>query len=324
MLEPDLQRQYDALTQGCGFAALPRTLLEARGKDRISFLNSFCTNDVKGLAAGQGCEAFVTSHQGKVLGHVFVHCESERLIIDTVSQQAQTLTGHFDRFVISEDIQFRDLSSDIGTLIVAGPKSADVLQRLVGDDLPRELFDSRELQIAGIAATVRRIEYAGEHSYFIQAAAERLAALGAALRLAGALVCSESALEIARVEAGFPLFGHDIGEDNLPQEVGRDRQAISFKKGCYLGQETVARIDALGHVNRILRGVKFDGREVPAAGTALTVAGKEAGRVTSAVWSPQFGSPLGLAYVKRAQAAAGTQLASDVGSAVAVLLPQIT
>jgi folate-binding protein YgfZ len=123
------------------------------------------------------------------------------------------------------------------------------------------------------------------------------------------------------VEAGFPLFGHDIGEDNLPQEVGRDAQAISFKKGCYLGQETVARIDALGHVNRLLCGVKFTADTVPAGGTTLVAAGKEVGHVTSAVWSPRLKSALALAFVRRLHATAGTRLESEAGAAEVVTLP---
>jgi folate-binding protein YgfZ len=135
------------------------------------------------------------------------------------------------------------------------------------------------------------------------------------------MICDADAVEAARIEAGAPLFGRDITLENLPQEVGRDAQAISFTKGCYLGQETVARIDALGHVNKLLVGVKFAGDQLPAARTPLRAGGKSAGEVTSAAWSPRLGAVLALAYVKRLLAKPGTRLESDAGSAEVVALP---
>lgn len=321
MLPPDIQTEYSALAAGCGVAALPRTLIEVMGKDRVQLLNSFCTNDVKRLAAGQGCEAYVTNHQGKILSHVFIYCEPTRLVIDTVAGQAPALIGHFDRFVISEDVRFRDLSSEIGNLIVAGPRAQEILGGLCDCQLPAEPSSSAAVSIGGSPAMLRRVECAGNDCFFVQAANENLDAIRSAIQRAGAFACSEQAIEIVRVEAGFPLFGHDISEDNLPQEVGRDAQAISFKKGCYLGQETVARIDALGHVNKLLCQVKLSGEAVPNAGTTLVVGGKEVGRVTSAVWSPRLESALALAYVRRMHANAGTRLESEAGPAEIVNLP---
>jgi hypothetical protein len=124
-----------------------------------------------------------------------------------------------------------------------------------------------------------------------------------------------------RIEAGLPLFGVDFNADNLPQEVGRDAVAISFTKGCYLGQETVARIDALGHVNRQLAGVRFSGEAAPAAETKLTHAGAEVGQVTSASYSPQLKAPLALAMLRRGHNSPGAQLDSPAGAAEVVALP---
>jgi folate-binding protein YgfZ len=118
-----------------------------------------------------------------------------------------------------------------------------------------------------------------------------------------------------------PLFGTDFDENNLPQEVGRDREAISFTKGCYLGQETVARIDALGHVNQKLVGVRFSGVDIPAAGIELMKDGIQVGRVASAAYSPQLEAPLALAMVRREANAPGTALESPVGGCEVVTLP---
>ena len=150
----------------------------------------------------------------------------------------------------------------------------------------------------------------------------------AALANAGAVPAGADAFEMARIEAGTPLYARDISDKNLPQEVNRDALAISFTKGCYLGQETVARIDALGHVNRVLVGVRFAGSEPPPPGTELTVTeaqGSEGkatvGAVTSAAYSPRLGSSLALAYVRRGHTQPGTQLTSSAGPAQVVSLP---
>jgi folate-binding protein YgfZ len=124
-----------------------------------------------------------------------------------------------------------------------------------------------------------------------------------------------------RVEAGIPLFGVDFGEDNLPQEIGRDRKGISFTKGCYLGQETVARIDALGHVNQQLVGVRFSEGTSPTASLELVAGGAAVGNLTSATYSPRLHVPLGLAMLRRGSNAIGTQLDSAAGKCEVVALP---
>jgi folate-binding protein YgfZ len=119
----------------------------------------------------------------------------------------------------------------------------------------------------------------------------------------------------------MPSYGVDFNEENLPQEVGRDRQAISFTKGCYLGQETVARIDALGHVNLRLAGVRFFGSDVPASGTELTREGRSVGSVSSAAFSPKLEAPIALAMIRREAMSPGTRLESSSGACEVTALP---
>jgi folate-binding protein YgfZ len=121
----------------------------------------------------------------------------------------------------------------------------------------------------------------------------------------------------------MPLFGVDFDDSNFPQEVGRTEEAISFTKGCYLGQETVARIDALGHVNQQLAGVRFDGTDLPATGVELTHAEKSVGRVTSSTFSPQLQAPLALAMLRREHTGIGCRLESPVGVGEVIPLPVI-
>ncbi len=150
---------------------------------------------------------------------------------------------------------------------------------------------------------------------------------GAADAAAGALVdagarpCTLAVLEARRIEMGWPVYGRDITAENLPQEVGRDRHTLCFTKGCYLGQETIARIESRGHVNQRLVGLRFPTAESPADGTPLSIAGEVVGRVTSAAYSPRLGSALALGYVRRAYLAAGTVLETAHGRVEITALP---
>lgn len=315
-------REYAALTGGAGYAELPgRTLLEVSGRDAVSFLHSFTTSDIKKLPVGRGCEAFVTSPQGKTLGHVLLFRGEKSLLVSTTPGQAPTLIGHLSRYVISEDVEFRDLTSERATLLLAGPQAAEVLAKSTGESVPAELLAWQSVSFSGQPLTIARVEYVAAPSFLLFVAASEVVALCTRLESAGAIACSEAVVESARIEAGVPLFGRDISDDNLPQEIARDAKAISFTKGCYLGQETIARIDALGHVNRQLVGVRFTGNHVPATGTPLTVGDKDVGHVTSAAWSPKLSAPLAFALVRRAQTKAGTELASLAGTATVVQLP---
>ena len=325
-LDPQLLTQHTALVHGVAFAALPdRTILSLKGSDRVSFLNAFCTNNIKSLTPGCGCEAFITSPQGKTLGHAFVFCEPDQLVLDTSPGQAAPLIEHFNKYIISEDVEFINHWGRLFDCLVAGPQAAQLLERLCGSKPPADLLSHTTGTIADAPVTIRRVEYAGPHTYCIQAPAPKLLQLKQTLAAAGATHCNPAAIESARLEAGFPLFGLDITADNLPQEIGRDAKAISFTKGCYLGQETIARIDALGHVNRLLVGLKFTGETVPTTGTPLLAYSQEAalevGHVTSNAWSPALSAPLAFALLRRQHAKPGTQLASASGAAEVIKLP---
>jgi tRNA-modifying protein YgfZ len=314
--------QYSALTESVGVAELPgRTILAVTGADRTQILQSFSTNDVKKLSVGSGCEAFITSSQGKTLGHVLIFCQRDQHLIDTSPGQAATLIAHFDRYVITEDVQFVDQTADYCDLLVAGPKAASLLTEICGTNPPERLLAHTPANIAGHNTILRRVEYAGPIAYFIQVAAGDAPTVLTALQQAGAFHCEPAAVESARLESGVPLFGHDITPDNLPQEVARDEQAISFTKGCYLGQETVARIDALGHVNRLRVGLKIDSDMLPVRGTILQAGQQPVGHSTSAAWSPRLNSPLAMGYVRRTYASKGTKLLWASGMAEVIQFP---
>lgn len=277
-----------------------RTQLELTGADRAKFLHGFCTNDIKALASGRGCEAFVCNVQGKVLGHVFVFCTESSLWIDTVPGQEDVLFRHLDRYLINEDVQIQRRSAEYGDLYLHRTPPSEVFPDLAGSEWNR-LADQPVLSHGTIAnRQVRKVDWLGEAGWLISAPR-------GALKLAvPSLSASDPQVWNAlRIAAGFPLYGVDISSDNLAQEVNRTERGISFQKGCYLGQEPIARIDALGHVNRELRRLMLEGDHVPAAGTALLAAdaATQIGVITSA--AELSGQIVALGYLRKKFAVPG-------------------
>lgn len=311
MTTPSLESQYESLRTGCGVVELSRwSSVTIAGADRRTFVNNFSTNDVKRLAPGTSCEAFFTSVKGKIVGHGLVTSRDDELVVVMVPDQATVLIEHLDHYLIREDVTLADTSAERVYWLAAGDRAEEMvagLERTAPADLPLWVFP---WEVAN-----------GQLAVLVESQPICSATLQQALASHGAVACSREAWEAARIEWGLPLLGIDFDGRNFPQEVGRNRQAISFTKGCYLGQETVARIDALGHVNQQLVGVEFRAAEVPAAGTPLSHGGVTVGHVSSAAFSPRLGTPLALAIVRQHCATPGSQMQSPAGECDVVALP---
>ncbi len=321
-MSPQLIAEYEALTQRAGVVPLPdRTQIEVSGNDSATFLHNLCTNNVRDLLPGQGCEAFFPNVQGKILGHALVFREESSFVLETVAGQATKLLAHLERYLIREDVHLSDRTETWSQLLLAGAGSPQILSSLIGEPPPTCALGHARAPIAGVSAVVRRVEFVRPWAYLVSAERDEMKAVQRSLVESGAEPCSSEALEIARIEAGFPWYAKDITESNLPQEAGRDEAAISFTKGCYLGQETVARIDALGHVNWLLSGVQLASDAVPTAGDELRCGEKTVARITSATFSPKLGSPLAMAYVRREYHQVGTELETDAGRVRIIPLP---
>lgn len=317
----DVAGEYHAARQQAAlFDLTNRTQLEITGEDRVKFLHNFCTQEIRARKVGESCEAFVCNVQGKVLGHIFVHVAPHALWIDTVADAGPALLKHFEKYHISEDVTFTDRSAERGTLLVCGPHAANSL-------------DSLQIPVAGwgpaahgvvswreIELWVRRCDWLGVPGWQVVAPRGCLAELWTALREGRVRPAGSSAWEALRLEASFPTLGVDFTADNLAPEVNRVKEGISYTKGCYLGQEPIARIDALGHVNRCLRGIRCESGEVPAAGTEIFVPGaldRPIGKVTSAAFSPGTQSPVARAWLKRGSDTPGfAVLISGAGAAL--------
>jgi folate-binding protein YgfZ len=319
--QQQLQRELEALTRSVAVGSLARTQIEITGRDRSTFLNGFCTNDIKRLVPGGGCEAFMTNVQGKTIGYIYVFCGTESLVIDSAAGQAQAIIEHLDHYRVREQVVLHDRSNAWHELLVSGPQSAACLQQVCGAEVPVELFCHATVPFRDQSVHVRRVPFLHPECLFVSGDGPVLADLQDQLVTAGAVACGIEALDIRRVESGSPLFGVDISRTNLPQEIDRNATAISFRKGCYLGQETVARLDALGHVNWRLRGIKFPGPVPPIAGTELQTAEKSCARITSVVESVQLQTPLALAYVRAGLDLPGSTWPTQFGTVEVVALP---
>ncbi len=314
--------EYAELRSGAGVIdAGSNTEVELVGPDAASFLNRMCTNQVDGLAPRTGCEAFLTDAKAHVLAYVLVFRCPGSLVLHTAAGQGAKLIAHLDRYLIRDKVELHDRSGSRREFLLAGERSKDVFSAL-GWAVPGEgHLNHVDVDWAGGKASIRRLELGGPAMFLIAVPAEAAGTAWQMLQNAGARPCGQLAGEAIRIEAGWPVYGIDVTEENLPQEVGRDRWAISYSKGCYLGQETVARIASRGHVNRMLVGLKFPTGEIPAPGAELTADGALAGRVTSATFSPRLGSALALGYVRRGNASVGARLASSLGPVEVVSLP---
>ena len=306
MTNEALLQQYESLKDGCGIVELNNwTLLELSGADRKKFLHNFCTADTKGLEDGTTTEAFVLNGKGKTLGHVHLVALPERLLLVGPGHQAPALTEHLDKYIIREDVSIKNLTDETKFLFLGGEKSAAVL-----DDVFHLKMEPGQANVykhlSGNKFDVFRGEIAGPGYLFLVSASNYADA--SAEILGRCDECSPEVLNAVRLEHGTPWFGFEINDSCLPQEVDRDEKTINFNKGCYLGQETVARIDALGRVNRLLRFAKLPG-SAPSLGEEIKAGNMVTGTVLSSAEIPGSGESILSSIVKRSASAQDTELA---------------
>lgn len=290
--------------------------LELRGEDRVRFLNGLVTCDVAAHTPGGGAYGFVTNHQGRILADVAVLALPDRLLLELPPGADPRIAEHMGKYIVADRVEVAAPEAGAG-LLAAGPAAAERLSALLGELPPESPWAHAELDVDGSRILAVRHPRLGVPGLALRGDAEALAALAERLlegddppRRVG-----PDALETVRVEAGIPRYGIDFGEDHFPQETGVE-EAVSYTKGCYLGQEVVARIHYRGKVNRILRGLRFEAGEPPAVGTPLLLDGRPVGTVGSAVASPRAGGLIGLAILHRRGAEPGTRLDLEGGGAV--------
>jgi folate-binding protein YgfZ len=305
----DAAGEHEAVRERAGLIdRSDRGKIDVTGKDRVSFLHGLVSNDVKGLLSGQGCEAALLDVHGKVTALLVVHCLTDRLVLETDRQLTEPLSTAIDRYLFSERAELEDVTAVSGILTVAGPTARKIVEQVVGAAVP-DLVRWQHVLVSGTETEIRvvKTEETGEEGYDLWIPAEDLARLWERLRDAGARPVGREALDVLRVEAGIVRYGVDVDASTLLLEAPLS-DAYSLNKGCYLGQEVIARITYRGHVNRKITGFRFADRRVPPTGAPVRVEGKVVGRVTSAVLSPALGVALALGFLKRECLEPGTRV----------------
>jgi len=290
------------------WTGIPVGVIEATGPDALTFVDHFTTASLGGLPAGGGTEGFFTDARGWVLALATLLRTETGLRIVTDATLAAGLLTHLEHHHIRERVELRDVTATTEAAIVAGPGAEAVLAGLCESPLPTAPHSHAMLRCGGLDACVVRVAGQGVDGYRIEVPTGQRMQLAEQFAAAGLADAAAADLEPLRIEAGYPAPA-DILPRTLPQELGRDGLAISFTKGCYLGQETVARLDALGHVNRRLAILAIDSAAPPEVPAPIRRAGAEVGILTSACESPAIGGPAGLGLVQvKALDAGGLQV----------------
>jgi folate-binding protein YgfZ len=310
----DPPAEYAAATSGAAiYVAGNRGLIELTGNDRAVWLHNLTTNTIRTLQPGEGNYTFATNVKGRILLDFNAIVLSDAIWLDIDRRFVAKALTHFDHYLISEDVRLRDRSDEFVRIALIGPKAAEVADAVGATQgpamaslgsVPVVLVQKRRLLVrhdfAGVFGAELYIE-AGD----AEACWNRLLEIG---RPVGLRPIGQSAVEVLRIEAGIPVYGQDIDEDVLPAETQQIERAVSYVKGCYLGQEVVERMRSHGALARKLVGIRLESLEGVEAGMPLRLGGEEVGRITSLCQSRALGQAIGLGYVRMAHAQPGTKV----------------
>jgi aminomethyltransferase len=314
--------EHEAVREASGlFDFSFRGKFAMKGRDHAKFLHRMVSNDIQRLAAGQGTYATLLNPQGHILVDMRLYCAEDRFFVDTDADLRDKALLGLKRYVIGDQVEFEPL--DLYALAFQGPRSRLLLEKTLHINLPamRE-FDHFATNYAGIPVRVVRASSTGEEGYEVWVGAKGLLAVwGAACGQAptyGMLPCGTQALETLRIEAGIPRYGQELGEDTIPNEAGL-WNALSFNKGCYVGQEIVERARSRGHVNWKLMGLIVESEVPPPSGEKLVREGREIGEVTSSCVAPTLGKTVAMAYLRHEVSEPGTKLGFPSGAVAEVV-----
>lgn len=308
-----VESEYQALQEGVGLIDLShRGTLRITGRDRRSWLHGQVTQEINALPEGRGAYAALLNPQGHMVCDLRVYALPDALLIDVPAGTQRPIPEYLDHFLIMERAEIEDLTDSFALLSVQGPLSGRALAAVLGEEmLQLQPWDVRQTVCDGTPVWVVRATRCGEDGYDLFIAAEKAPALWAALCQNRPHFAVHSvgweALNVRRVEAGIPWWGQELDGTIVPLEARLDH-AVSRGKGCYVGQEIIARIDARGHVNNLLAGFLVRGDRLPPVGAEVRHAGKKVGRVTSSVRSLRLDRPIALGFLRRELHAPGTRV----------------
>ena len=300
----EIDAQYRALREEAGLLDhVERAWLRVSGGEAAEFLQGQLTNDIEALEPGEGCYAALLDRKGHIRADMRVlRLADDDLLIDTEPGAGDLVLGHLQMYKVGRDAEVASVDGERRMLSLLGPRSAET----IGSPLGRE-HSHRSAAVGGVACIAVATAFGAD----VLVPAEATSAVRDELLAAGAEPIEAEAAEIARVEAGRPRLGHEMGSKTMPQEAGINQRAVSFSKGCYIGQETVARLHYRGKPNRHLR--RLSSEQPLRSGAAVSAGGREVGTVGTAVISPARG-PLALAILRReAQPGDQVEVAGESG-----------
>ena len=306
-----------------------RCYLSFTGPDRVRYLNAILTNNIKDLPPSQGNVSLLLNPQGRILAEIETYALPESLLCVSYGMVSERLIETLDKYIIMDDVTLSDETQRLGTVALEGPSAASIVNELTGVDVNSLAELARhDTRVGAIPCTlVRRSpgKFVGAEFLVERAHLDALwQTLQEKAKAAGGGPIGYTALSALRLEQGIPWFSYDFGEKQIPHEAGLENSHISYTKGCYTGQEIVERVRSRGQVNRRRVGLRFTGAAVPPSGEILTSAGKEAGYVTRAAFSPALASPIGMGYVRKENNEPGQKLEWRGGAAEVTKFPQET
>ncbi len=318
----DPRSEFLALRRACGIYDLGwRARFRIGGKDRVRWLNGMVSNNMRDLPAGRGNYNFVLNAQGHILADLYVYNPGDYFLASTERAQLEKLLALLRRYIIMDQVELVDVSSEWTAIGVQGPRSREVLGKAGFEGPLPQPLELLEITWRGETLLSTRMADQRLEIYEIWMPPEEAVAVWGSLAATGVIPVGSEALEMFRVAAGVPRYGVDIRERDLPQETGQ-AQALNFSKGCYIGQEIVERIRSRGSVHRSLTGLVLDG-QAPPPGTRLQWQGKDVGEITSVRAVPAKGGErlLALGFVRHEAAQPGTKLNLEGATASVSALP---
>ncbi len=300
-----MEAEYQSLRTGAGLIDYStQALIEVRGSDRVRFLDNLLTNDIQQLLPGSGCQAALLTPTGKLISDLIVFADEDVLWLLCEATRSPLITQTLDHYVFSEQVSLANHERAYAVLAIQGPRTMEVLTQCLGEVMPfPHSIDHTLFPWQGNALRFIRHSLIGGVGVLCLCPADRVWELWEWWRTTGMAfglgLVGWNALNTARIEAGIPWFGLDMDESNLLPETDLTSLLSSDSKGCYPGQEIVARLLTYGSVSKKLVGLLIETNQVPETGDVITHAGKDVGRVTSACFSFTLNQPVALGYVKR-------------------------
>ena len=315
----EMMSEYGAVREGgAGLIDLSsRGRIRVHGSEATMFLNGLITNDVKTLAENRWMSAAFPTVQGRLIGAVRVVRGKDSFFIDTDAESHEAVLKTISRFTLAGDFHVSDVTAETSLLSIQGKRAAEVVGKVFEtsvSELPRN--GAIELPVTIIRAT-----HTAEDGFDILVNSDQAAQVREALINAGAQPVSDDTFEVLRIEAGIARYGLDMDETNIVTETNLD-DAVSYTKGCYVGQEIIVRIKHRGHVAKKLTGLRVEtDRSIEPGAVIKSSDGTEIGKVTSTAVSPKLGNTIGLGYLRYEYLEAGTNVIADGIAATVSELP---